>query len=80
MILIFQKVDNSIHHGQFNPFLVDSMIYFAELCPLQRSEYMYHYLSFFFTLIRKWVTKEFIQNWFIGIFTSVITNWKIKKL
>ena len=76
MILIFQKVDNSIHHGQFNPFLVDSMIYFAELCTLQRSEYMYHYLSFFFTLIRKWVTKEFIQNWFIGIFTSVITNWK----
>ena len=78
MILIFQKVDNSIHHGQFNPFLVDSMICFAELCPLQRSEY--HYLSFFFTLIRKWVTKEFIQNWFIGIFTSVITNWKITKL
>lgn len=48
MILIFQKVDNSIHHGQFNPFLVDSMICFAELCPLQRSEY--HYLSFFFYL------------------------------
>lgn len=51
MILIFQEVDNSIHHGQFNPFLVDSMICFAELCPLQRSEY--NYLSFFFFYLDK---------------------------